>query len=175
MLPNNPTISTLHDLLDYDASQFNAAEVQLKNILGQWIGEAGQLQLKNVLQKYLDFVELHLLRMDEFLREERVGFLRLNNPVMKTMIEETEDRIGRCTNPEVKDACLLACIQTINHFKISMYGTAAAYAGVLGMTRFESFFHEAEINEKHIDDRLSQLAGFEINRKASTPIVLPGL
>ena len=34
-------------------------------------------------------------------------------------------------------------------------------------------FHEAEINEKQIDDRLSQLAEFEINVKAKAPIVLP--
>ena len=37
-----------------------------------------------------------------------------------------------------------------------------------------SVFHEMEINEKHIDDRLSQLAEFEINRKARTPIVIAG-
>jgi len=35
-------------------------------------------------------------------------------------------------------------------------------------------FHEAEINEKQIDDRLSQLAEHEINVEAKSPLVLPG-
>jgi len=35
-------------------------------------------------------------------------------------------------------------------------------------------FHEAEANEKQIDDRLTQLAEHEINVKAKTPAVLPG-
>ena len=42
----------------------------------------------------------------------------------------------------------------------------------LGMEKQAAIFHEAEINEKQIDDRLSQLAEYEINMKARTPIVL---
>jgi ferritin-like metal-binding protein YciE len=79
-----------------------------------------------------------------------------------------------CADPEVKDACLLACIQAINHFKISEYGTAAAFAKELNMEKSATVFHEMEINEKHIDDRLSQLAEYEINRKARAPIVIAG-
>ena len=71
-----------------------------------------------------------------------------------------------CTDAEVKDACLLACIQAINHFKISMYGTAAAFANALDMEKQAAIFHEAEVNEKQIDDRLSQLAEHEINIRA---------
>ena len=61
-----------------------------------------------------------------------------------------------------------------NHFKISTYGTAAAFANALNMEKQASVFHEAEVNEKQIDDRLSQLAEHEINIKAKAPIELPG-
>ena len=40
------------------------------------------------------------------------------------------------------------------------------------MEKFAGVFHEAEVNEKQIDDRLSQLAEHEINFKAKAPIVL---
>ena len=36
------------------------------------------------------------------------------------------------------------------------------------------FFHQAEVQEKQIDDRLTQLAQYEINFRAKSPIVLPG-
>ena len=54
-----------------------------------------------------------------------------------------------------------------------MYGTAAAFAKALGNDKFAAIFHEAEVNEKLIDIRLSQLAEQEINSKAKAPIVLP--
>jgi hypothetical protein len=40
------------------------------------------------------------------------------------------------------------------------------------MEKQAAVFYEAEINEKQIDDRLSQLAQFEINVKAKAPIVI---
>ena len=110
----------------------------------------------------------------DFYEEEKIVSLSLTNRVMKAFIEEAEEKLANCTDAEIKDACLLACIQAINHFKISTYGTAAAFANALGMEKQATFFHEAEVNEKQIDDRLSQLAEHEINIKAKTPIVLPG-
>jgi len=174
MANNNQTISTLHNLLDYDALKFASAEIQLKNNLPEWINMAGSLQLKTVLQKYLDFVQQHVQKMQDFFEEEKIGLLTLTNRVMLAFIEETNEKLSKCADSEVKDAGLLACIQAINHFKISTYGTAAAFANALGMEKQAAVFHETEINEKQIDDRLSQLAEYEINSKARTPIVLPG-
>ncbi len=174
MTENNQAITTLHNLLDYDARKFTSAEIQLKNSLSEWINEAGSLKFKNVLQKYLDFVQQHVQKMEIFNEEEKIVSLSLTNRVMKAFIEEAEEKLANCTDAEVKDACLLACIQAINHFKISTYGTAAAFANALGMEKQAAIFHEAEVNEKQIDDRLSQLAEHEINIKAKAPIVLLG-
>jgi len=173
MTENIQTITTLHNLLDYDARKFTSAEVQLKNSLPGWISKAGSLKLKTVLQKYLDFVQQHVQKLEGFFEEEQISSLSLNNRVMHAFIEEAEEKLNDCTDAGVRDACLLACIQAINHFKISTYGTAAAFAKALDMEKQASVFHEAEINEKQIDDRLSQLAKFEINVKAKAPIVLP--
>jgi ferritin-like metal-binding protein YciE len=93
---------------------------------------------------------------------------------MHAFIEETGEKLSNCTDPEIKDACLLASIQAINHFKISMYGTAAAFANALEMDKQACLFHEAEVNEKQIDDRLTQLALYEINNHAKSPVTLPG-
>ena len=60
MTENNQLITTLHNLLDYDARKFTSAEIQLKNSLPEWINKASSLQLKTVLQKYLDFVQQHV-------------------------------------------------------------------------------------------------------------------
>jgi ferritin-like metal-binding protein YciE len=168
------SITTLHNLLDYEASKFSSAEVQLTNALPQWINKAGSVKLKTVLQKYKDDIGDHLSNLEEFVTAERLTSLSLVNRIMSAYIQDTNEKLVMCTDAEVADACLLASVQMINHFKISAYGTAAAFANTLGMDKAANFFHQAEVHEKQIDDRLTQLAQYEINFKAKSPIVLPG-
>jgi ferritin-like metal-binding protein YciE len=170
MTNNTETITTLHNLLDYDARNFMSAEVQLKNLLPEWISMAGSLKLKNVLQKYHDMVEEHIQKLEQFVSEEKIGLVGLKNRIMNAYIEEAKEKLSSCADAAIKDACLLASIQGINHFKISTYGTATAFANALGMEKASIAFHEAEINEKKIDDRLSQLAEHEVNIDAKAPI-----
>jgi ferritin-like metal-binding protein YciE len=174
MKENSPSISTLRDLLINDAGRFTSTEVELRNALPLWIGFASSLKLKTVLQKYLELVEMHIERMNSFFSDEQVSSVSISNRVIKAYVEDLLDRMKECADAEVKDACLLSGVQSVNHYKISLYGTGAAFANALGMEKHAALFHEAEVNEKQIDDRLSQLAEHEINIRARTPIVLPG-
>jgi ferritin-like metal-binding protein YciE len=171
-MENNSNIVMLRNLLDEDTRRFTSAEIELENSLNGWINEARSMQLKTVLHRYLDFVQQHVKRLEGFFEEEKINAISLNNRVMLAFIADVNEKLANCTQVEVKDACLLASIQSINHFKISAYGTAAAFAKALDLEKAAALFHELEINEKHIDDRLSQLADFEINIKAIAPIAL---
>jgi ferritin-like metal-binding protein YciE len=172
MTENNQAITNLHNLLDYDAGKFTSAEAELKNSLQEWIGIAESLQLKIVLRKYLDFVQENLQKMEDFFIEENINTISVNNHVMQAFIKEADEKLKSCRDAAIKDAAILASIQTINHFKISMYGTAAAFANALDMQKHAAVFHEAEVKEKQVDDRLSQLAEHEINAKAKMPFIL---
>ncbi len=166
-------ITNLHNLLDYNATKYISAEIQLKKKLPVWINVASSVKLKGILQKYLDIVEQHVEKLQKFIEDEKISSLALGDKIMQSFIEEAEERLKICSDLEIKNASLLASIQLINHFKIGKYGTAAAYAKALGMKKYGNLFHEIEINEKQIDDRLTQLAEYEINLKAVAPIVLP--
>lgn len=172
MKEERTTITTLHHLLDYEASKFSSAEMQLTNALLQWISKASSVKLKTVLQKYKDDIGEHLHNLEEFVNTERLTSLGLSNRIMGAYIQDTNEKLVMCADAEVTDACLLASVQMINHFKISAYGTAAAFANTIGMEKAAGFFHKAEVQEKQIDDRLTQLAQYEINFRAKSPIVL---
>jgi ferritin-like metal-binding protein YciE len=172
-MKQEPTsITTLHHLLDHEASKFSSAEMQLNNVLPQWISKARSLKLKTVLQKYKEDIGEHLSNLNEFVEAEQLNSLSLTNRIMTAYIQDTNEKLQQCADAEVTDACLLASVQMINHFKISAYGTAAAFASTLDMDKAAIFFHEAEVHEKQIDDRLTQLARYEINVGAKSPIVL---
>ncbi len=165
-------IWTLHDLLDFDASKFSVVEAQLKNQLTTWIQVAQSLKLKAILQKYSEFTNMHIEKLEGFFKEEKFISLSSKHQIIQAFIKESDEKISLCADNEVRDACLLSCIQEINHYKISCYGTAAAFANALNMNKYAEIFHDAEVNEKQIDDRLTQLAEFEINIRAKSPGIL---
>ena len=164
-------IASLHQLLDHDMARFYSGEIALGKVMNEWIEVARAPKLKQVLQRYAGFVQEHIIRLDEFITAEKIPVIDLSNKVMEALIGEVREQLSSCADAEVKDACLLSCIQRINHFKISGYGTAAAFANTLEMRKQATIFHQSEVNEKQIDDRLSQLAEFDINLKAKTAIV----
>jgi ferritin-like metal-binding protein YciE len=172
-MKTSETLPTLLSLLDYDAGKFTSAEAQLQNTLPRWIEDAGSLQLKCVLEKYLALVQEHIKKLDIFCAEENFTYISLRNRVMTAFIEETDEKLALCGDAQVIDACLLACVQNINHYKISTYGTAAAFARDLAMNDAVTIFRDLEIDEKQIDHRLSQLAEHEVNTKTKTPVWLP--
>ena len=74
---------------------------------------------------------------------------------MQAFIEEADEKLESRSDAAIKDPLLLASVQVINHFKISMYGTAAAFANVLNMLKHAVVFHKAEIKAKQVDDRFT--------------------
>lgn len=172
MKEKNQVVTTLHDLLHYNARVIIDTEIELKTGLHAWVNKATSVKLKEVLMKYADYIHRHIDKMQNFFTEEKVFPVSPGNRVIKALIEDTDEKMAICSEAELRDACLLASVQEINHYKISLYGTAAAFANTLELKDAGALFHEAEISEKQIDDRLSQLAEHEINPNAKAPILI---
>ncbi|UKJ06694.1 ferritin-like domain-containing protein [Solitalea lacus] len=170
MEKKNHSIITLHDLMIYELKKIADGELQLYKVLPMWINKASLLKLKEVLKKYTENIHQQTEKLETFFREEGILQVTDLNEAMKAFIKETECKINSCANTEVLDVCLLSSIQEINHYKISVYGTVTSFAHLLKKTKEAQLFHQAEIVEKHIDDRLSQLAEFEVNQKANIHI-----
>jgi ferritin-like metal-binding protein YciE len=166
-------ISTLHQLLDFNTQNFIVGEVHLRQALHGWIEKASAVKLKSIFQKYLEHIDHNIKSFEKFIDSEKLSLISNENKILNIYVTDAEARLEQCTDPEIKDASILASVQAINHYKICMYGTASAYANTLGMEEAAKLFKMAEINEKQIDDRLSQIAEFEINKRATSPVVLP--
>lgn len=167
---NEHKIIRLHDLLDYDILQSNAGEHQLKTFVKKWITQASALTLKTTLQEYLSIIESHLLYLKDYTLTSTLPSLPSSSRVMKAIIAETEEKLKKCGDKEIMDACLLASVQEINHIKISQYGTAASFSKEMQNNKAASLFHYFEVNEKKIDKKLNKVARKEINVRALAPI-----
>ena len=68
-----------------------------------------------------------------------------------------------------------ASLQVYSRYAISksaVTGLPQHFAMQVGLAKFAHVFYESEINEKHIDDELTQLAIYEINNNALSPLNL---
>lgn len=169
MEPTMKKLESLQNLLDYEICKFHVAEIHLGHILPNWIEHTESYKLRSVLEKYENMLREHVEKLDKFIADEGLTSECVDNQVIDAFIRETAEKLSLCQDSAVRDAALLACVQGINHYKISAYGTAAAFSNALNMPRYGSIYHEIEVNEKQIDDRLSQLAEYEINMRAKAP------
>jgi len=171
-METNTDITCLRRLLGEDSSRLISGEVQLRNNLGDWMSKEQSPLFKAIMDRYLDMTERHIRDLEQFCEDEQLSSVHISNRVIKALMEELNEKLASCSCNEVKTACLLAGIQSINHYKISAYGTAAAYAGAIRLEKAALFFHQAEHDEKIIDEELSRLATREINNKALTPVII---
>ena len=165
-------ITTLPDILDYNVRKIASAESQLKSILPNWVNAANSLTLKNVLKKYLRVVQHHNQKFHDFLNEEKIDHLNGVDIVMQGFVKEAIEKINSCEDVEGRDTSLLESIRAINRYKLNLYGTAAAFSKTLGKSAM--FFSEAELHEREINNKLSQLAQHKIHNKPKAPAKLSG-
>lgn len=166
------SIVSLVDIIDYDIRKVAEAEAQLESILPDWINKATALMLKTVLQEYYVLIKQNRQNIFAIIEEEEVGLPSRTNIIMQAFILEAREQMINCVDPEVTDASLILSIQSINHYKINMYGGVGAFAKVLGKEGQARIFHQAKLNEEHIDRALTQLAEAEINIRARSHILL---
>ncbi len=84
-------ITTLHNQLDSDASKFIGSEIQIKNSLPAWIDVASSVKLK--FQKYLDFVQQQMEKMQALFDEEKISSLNVSSRVMQAFIEGANEEL----------------------------------------------------------------------------------
>ena len=84
---------------------------------------------------------------------------------MQALIIETEKVFTILQGQDLRDAGLIASAQKIEHYEIAAYGTAAALAGQLDLSR-QRVLHDSMEKEKEMDLQLTQLAKGEVNQDA---------
>ncbi|MEO7463174.1 MAG: DUF892 family protein, partial [Ferruginibacter sp.] len=83
------------------------------------------------------------------------------------LIDEAKKMMKEDLTPEVKDAAIIAAIQKIEHYEISGYGTAKAFALEISLHSIAALLDETLNEEYTADDALTSLAVHKgVNSKA---------
>ena len=176
-------IETLEELLKHELKDLYSAETQIIDALPKMIDASGSNELKKALQQHLTVTKTQKKRLDDIqklLGEEKAapetkGFFanlfKSNESeehckAMEGLIKEGNALLAEDMNPEVMDAAIIAAAQKIEHYEISSYGTARAYALQLRLSKVADLL-EATLNEEYeANDSLTELALSEVNLDA---------
>jgi ferritin-like metal-binding protein YciE len=166
-------MNSLSNLLAHEIVDLFSAEEQIIEALPKMIEKAQNQELKKALKEHLKITEqqkkrlekVHkLLKQEDGSSEEELGDSECSG--MKGLIEEGQKAMEEEMEPDVMDAAIIASAQKIEHYEISGYGTACAFARELGLSEVEKILQQTLDEEYMADDLLTDLAVGQVNDEA---------
>jgi ferritin-like metal-binding protein YciE len=153
-------------LVDEIRDLYNA-EKQLVKALPKMAKGAESDELRDAFESHLEETEGQVTRLErvfELLDEKPRG---KHCAGMAGIVEEGSEKLQEDLEGSVLDACLIASAQKVEHYEISAYGTAIAWAESLGLSEVVTVLTESLEEEKAADEKLSALAESGINQAAT--------
>ena len=164
-------MSTPEDLKDIYTDELKdlwSANDQMKRVLKKIVSKASDATLKEMLTRSQEGIEKHTDMLKELIagqgekvsKEHCKGMEGLVAEATKHVLEEGPDK------GPVLDVLIIAQYQRMTHYGIAGFGTAAAYAGALGLAEDAATLHRATQEIYRGDEYATTLAETSINLKA---------
>lgn len=178
-------ITDLKELLKHEILDLYSAEEQIIDALPKMVDKASNAQLKKALRDHLKVTEVQKARLEEIKglmsekeekdSEKKGFFSKLFGGAggekckgTEGLIKEGEKMMGEDMTREVMDAAIIGAAQKIEHYEISGYGTAVAYARELGLSNITGLLKQTLDEEYAADDSLTKLAVGNLNAEAES-------
>ena len=160
------TLKNLEDLFHHQLKDIYSAEKQLIKALGNFRDEAYDNDLKDAFDDHLEETKEHKNHLDDIAQQLDIDLSGVVCKAMQGLIEEIGSFISEDAAPEIKDAGLIAEVQRIEHYEISVYGTLVEYAKALNHKDVSKKLQKILDQEASADKKLSKLAMKTINKRA---------
>jgi ferritin-like metal-binding protein YciE len=160
-------IQTFDDLFVHQLQDVYYAEQQITKALPKMIEKATDPALKQGFETHLRETEVQIDRLERIFESLGLAVKGATCPAIDGIIKEANEVAGEIADREVLDAALVAAGQAVEHYEISRYGTLIAWAKLLGHGDAVGPLQQTLAEEKATDDKLSQIAIDQINRRAA--------
>jgi ferritin-like metal-binding protein YciE len=160
-------LETMQDLLVHQLRDIYSAEQMLIKALPQMVKKASTEELGTAFSDHLVETQHQAARLDQIFERlgEQSGGVKCK--AMEGLIGEAEEILGEDGSETVIDAGIIAAAQRIEHYEISAYGSAKAFAALLGLTEVVKLLNESQEEETAADKKLSLIATTEVNARAA--------
>lgn len=152
-------LQSLEQLFVEELQDLYSAEQQIIKALPKMAEHSASMQLRNAFNDHLQQSETQLRRLDQIfdqLRDAKREGKKCKG--VEGIIKDGEDIVKSNSEPEVRDAGMIAAAQHVEHYEIAGYGTARTYAQLLGHDAWAQLLQQTLEEEKETDRKLNQLA-----------------
>lgn len=152
-------INNLRKLYVNQVQMLLSAEQQIIEALPRMIEKATDTQLQDAFQSHLQETQVHVIRLEQILREATGEAKSIKCKVIPALVEETEDMILDSSDESVRDAVLIAAAQRVEHYEIAAYGAVRHFAQLLEEASQAELLDQTIKEEGHADHLLTEIAG----------------
>lgn len=161
------SLETMQDLLIHQLKDIYSAEQMLTKALPKLKDRASTEELATAFGDHLEETKSQIARLDQvfkILGEQPAG---VKCKAMEGLIAEADELLDEDGNDAVIDAGIIAAAQRVEHYEISAYGSAKAFATLLGLSDVVKLLNETQQEETAADKKLSLIATAEVNARAA--------
>jgi ferritin-like metal-binding protein YciE len=159
-------IGTMDDLLVHELRDLLSAEKQLMKALPKLAKAASHEELATAFEDHLAETEEQVARLEQCFEILEVSSRGKKCAGMEGLIEEANELVEECEDPDVCDAAIIGAAQRVEHYEMAGYGTARAFAEQLGHDEIVELLTQSLEEEAAADERLSGIAQDRVNAEA---------
>ncbi len=159
-------INTLQDLYIEELRDIYNAEQQLVKALPKVAQAANSDELRSAIEDHLETTREQIERLDQIFENIGSSSKGKKCKAMEGLIEEVNELLEEDIADSVLDAALIAACQRVEHYEISVYGTLATFAKLLGREDDADLLVQTLDEEKEADENLTDIAESTINVEA---------
>ena len=160
-------LETMQDLLIHQLKDIYSAEQMLMKALPKMMKKASTEELATAFRDHLAETENQVARLDRVFEMlgERSGGVKCRG--MEGLLEEADEMLEEEGSEAVIDAGIIAAAQRVEHYELSAYGCAKAFAALLGLSDVVQLLNESQEEETAADKKLSLIATTDVNARAA--------
>lgn len=127
------SVNDLKTLYEEELGDLWSANDQMQRIIAIMVEQASSAPVKGLLQKSVDGIAKHTATIQSLV--ESYGGKKDHCRGMEGLVEEAKKHaLDTPLDPELRDLEIIAQYQRMSHYGLAGFGTATAYASVLGLT-----------------------------------------
>ena len=159
-------LRSMEDLFHHYLKDIYSAETQIIDALPKMKEKARSEELKNAFNQHLEETRNQQKRLQEIADELDIDLAGETCEAMEGLIREAQEVISEDAEDHVRDAGLIADAQKIEHYEISAYGSARAFAQMLDKKNIADKLNQTLQEESKTDEKLNKLAMDTVNKQA---------
>lgn len=163
------SLESLEDLFVHHLKDLYSAEKQLVQALPKMAKAANARGLRRAFEDHLKETQDQVQRLDRIFKSLDRGPRGLKCVGMEGLIEEGKELLKEDATPAVLDAGLISAAQRVEHYEIAAYGTARAWAELLGYEEVGDLLQKTLDEEAAANEKLTVLAERGVNASAAEP------